>query len=425
MAALAIFTPTLKRSIGKVRIETGLALGAAISLGVVPPASAGAREFSGTVFDPAPATSWRLPEGGNGAGETAAGSLAARWLDPDDAAQWDLAAIAMHPRRGGRPDATSEFVPMDSVAAAFVTGEFGPESLGPSGWNGDPADPLETALPVAPGMATRWADHVPREYATDPTFGSQVRAIRTEALLMFGYFTIRAGTKLFGETESFHFKDEGWFGKDTQYVGVDKFAHAWNTYLAAEILHNRLHRKSNASEGDAVTAATLAFGFMAYNEISDAIEPDSGWSWNDIIMNGLGAGFSVIRNTVPGVKEKVAFKIEIKPNDEVWTYSGPKRFEQQRFFFALKGSGFQQLRGSPLRFLDLQLGYFGEDFEREDREAGLEPKRHLFVGVGLNVGELLFGGSKTKFGKAAWSALDYAQVPYTSVRMDQHGDVVF
>ncbi len=187
---------------------------------------------------------------------------------------------------------------------------------------------------------------------------------------MFGYFTIRAGSKLFGETEGFHFKDEGWFGKDTEYVGVDKFAHAWNSYLAAEILHNRLHRKTNASEGDAVTAAALAFGFIAYNEISDAIEPDSGWSMNDVVMNGLGAGFSVLRNTVPGLKEKVAFKIEIVPNQDFWTYSGPRRFEQQRFMFSLKGAGFRQLEETPLRFLDLQLGYGAEDFEPEERAAG-------------------------------------------------------
>ena len=38
---------------------------------------------------------------------------------------------------------------------------------------------------------------------------------------------------------------------------------------------------------------------------------------------------------------------------------------------------------------------------------------------------LTSGGSKSKFGKAGWSALDYFQVPYTSVRVDQGGDLYF
>ena len=341
----------------------------------------------------------------------------ARWIDASDAEDWDLAGMA---ERGDAQRAMR-----DAGQDAPQDGDDAPQPVEPAVPSAGPAGPEAPVRHAAGVVPPGWADHVPREYASHPTFGSQVGAIRTEALAMFGYFTIRAGSKLFGETDGFKFKDEGWFGKDTEYVGVDKFAHAWNTYLAAEILHNRLHRNAIASEGDALTAGALAFGFVAYNELSDAIEPDSGWSWNDIVMNGLGAGFSVLRNTVPGVKEKVAFKIEIVPNEDFWTYSGPRRFEQQRFMFSLKGAGFEELRDTPLRFLDLQLGYGADDFEPEDRAAGIEPKRHVFVGVGLNVGELLFGGSRSGVARAGWSALDYFQVPYTSVRMDQGGDPYF
>jgi hypothetical protein len=49
------------------------------------------------------------------------------------------------------------------------------------------------------------------------------------------------------------------------------------------------------------------------------------------------------------------------------------------------------------------------------------PKRHLFVGVGLNLGELLFSRSHSTIGRAAYSVLDYVQVPYTSLRYDTTG----
>ncbi|WP_177198530.1 DUF2279 domain-containing protein [Novosphingobium sp. CF614] len=266
-----------------------------------------------------------------------------------------------------------------------------------------------------------WADHVPGEYATHRGFFKQAGTITTELLLVGAYFSVQSGSKFFKETSSFHFHDEGWFGKNTSNVGVDKLAHAFNTYLLADIIHARLHETTNASQGDALTAGIMAAGFMALNEISDAIEPDAGYSMQDVTMNIAGAAFSVLRNTVPGVKEKVSFKVEIVPNDQFYTRAGKPHYAQQRFMFSLKGAGFPGLRRTPLRFVDLQVGYFASRFLNEDRAAGREPKRHLFVGLGLNVGELLFGESNSGFGKAGRAVLDYLQLPYTSIRYDTTG----
>jgi len=263
--------------------------------------------------------------------------------------------------------------------------------------------------------------HVPREFASHRGFFRQAGSSSTEVLLLGGYVIAQGVPKLFKQTTRFHFKDEGWFGKGTQNAGMDKLTHAFNSYLIAEILHHRLHRNTGASEGDAVTAGVLAAGIMALNEMSDAIEPDSGYSLQDITMNIAGATFSVLRNTVPGLKEKLAFKIEIMPNDQIYSHVGKKHYEQQRFMFSLKGAGFDGLQGSALRFVDLQVGYYASDFLNSDRERGVTPKRHLFVGLGLNLGELLFSKSRSRIGRAAYSVLDYVQLPYTSLRYDTTG----
>ncbi len=271
----------------------------------------------------------------------------------------------------------------------------------------------------------RWADHVPHGYATHRNFGSQFSTIKTEMALFALYFSAQSGKKLFRETDSFSFHDEGWFGKDTGSLGSDKMLHAFDTYLIAEILHMRLHKTTHASQGDAWVAAALASALMAANELSDGIEPDTGYSLNDIVMNSAGALFSVFRNTVPGVREKIAFKLEIVPNSNVYSYRGRRHYEQQRYMFSIKGRGFEGLKNTPLRFLDLQLGYYASNFLKSDIQAGEEPRRHLFVGVGLNVGEILFGRNKTGFSRHADRVLDYLQLPYTSVRLDAHGDVKY
>ncbi|MBS7671182.1 DUF2279 domain-containing protein [Croceicoccus gelatinilyticus] len=271
----------------------------------------------------------------------------------------------------------------------------------------------------------RWADHVPHAYATHKNFGAQFSTITTEMALFALYFSAQSGKKLFRETDSFSFHDEGWFGKDTGSLGSDKMLHAFDTYLIAEILHMRLHETTNASQGDVWVAAALASALMAANELSDGIEPDTGYSLNDVAMNTAGALFSVLRNTVPGLRDKVAFKLEIVPNDDIYSYRGRKHYEQQRYMFSIKGRGFEGLKDTPFRFLDLQLGYYASNFLKSDIDAGEEPRRHLFVGVGLNVGEILFGRNKTGFSRHADRVLDYLQLPYTSVRLDAHGDVKY
>lgn len=331
---------------------------------------------------------------------------------------WDLAQINTETASAPLDEGDGRFslTAIDRGVEPVPTGEAASLAVKP-----DEVATVTGPISATEGVERRWTDHVPREYSTHPTFWKQAGSIGTELALVGAYFAVQSGKKLFNETTAFHFHKEGWFGKDTTNVGMDKMGHSFNTYLLAEILHMRLHKNTNASAGDALTAGILASGFMALNEISDGIETDSGYSMEDIAMNTAGAVFSVLRNTIPGLKEKVAFKIEIVPDDNIYSAQGQAHYAQQRFMFSLKASGFEALRKTPLRVVDFQVGYWASNFTPEDRAAGTGPKRHLFVGLGLNLGELLFGRSKSTVGRAAYTVLDYFQVPYTSIRYDAAG----
>lgn len=254
-----------------------------------------------------------------------------------------------------------------------------------------------------------------RDYAS---FGEDVKAIKWEALAVFGYYTAINSPKLFRNPTWPSTQTEGWFGRDTNNLGVDKLAHAYSAYVVSEILHARLRRKTGDAPGIEWTSAALASGAMLWAELFDSIEPDSGWSWEDVAFNSLGAGFSVIRNAVPGLDEKLDFRLMIMPNENIYTFAGKEHFRQQRYFFALKPSGFKGLQRTPLRFVEFHLGYRGDDFLNEDRAAGLTPKRHVFVGLGLNLREIFFKQPRSKVGRAVGDVLDYFQPPYTAVHHD-------
>ena len=99
-------------------------------------------------------------------------------------------------------------------------------------------------------------------------------------------------------------------------------------------------------------------------------------------------------------------------------------YERQRYIMALKGSGFKTLKNTPLRYAELHAGFDARGFEEKERELGYPIERSFYVGVGLNLNEVLFGTrpdpnfaryKDTLPGWAVRKTLEYVQVPYTSV----------
>ena len=269
------------------------------------------------------------------------------------------------------------------------------------------------ALPYGPeDRATIEPNPAPRRFNS---FGAQLASVKWEMAAITGYYTAINGHKLFKDPVAPHVHKEGWFGKSTANLGVDKLAHAYSAYILSEIIHARLRRKTDDAPGIALTAAVLGSATMLYTELWDSIESDGGWSWEDVAFNSMGAGFSLLRNSIPELDKKLDFRLMIMPNSDIVTVAGKRHFEQQHYFFALKLAGFAALERSPLRFAELHLGYYGKDFTIEERARGVEPKRRIFVGVGINLRELFFKHARSPVGRAAGDVLDYFQPPYTAL----------
>ena len=251
---------------------------------------------------------------------------------------------------------------------------------------------------------------VPERYRS---FGGQVDAVKWEMAAILGYYTAINAKKLWENPTTPHFHREGWFGKETSTLGVDKLAHAYSGYVISEIVYARLKRKTGNAPGIAVTAAALGFATTLYSELWDSIERGGGWGWEDVAFDAAGAGFSLLRNSVPGLDQKLDYRLMIMPKHGI-RVSGQRHFEQQRYFFAVKLWGFEAFKEGPLRFLELHAGYYAKDFTSQARARGLESKRRVFLGVGINLRELLFKSPRGPIGRAAGEALDYLQPPYTA-----------
>lgn len=203
---------------------------------------------------------------------------------------------------------------------------------------------------------------------------------------------------------------EGWFGRTTSEGGMDKLGHLWSSYSVAH-LYSYVYRWWDFDHQTANTLGALSsLGIQTAIELGDAFSGDYGFSYEDAIMNVIGAGAAYIHGRYPSLARTVDFRLEYKPGSlSDLTGDILTDYENQRYLVALKLDGFDMFHDTSLSYLELHAGYQarGYDGHRADSD-GDDRRRAFYFGVGLNVSKLV--QKYVNFG-----AFDYLQVPYTSV----------
>jgi hypothetical protein len=314
------------------------------------------------------------------------------------------------------------------VALAQGTGAPKPLSLSPTEWQSARPQPPRSSRPAfatspAPTSAPATFDYVSR-------LGDHLQAVRWELAIVGAAFAV-VGIKDWdwGNGSGFQTIEEGWFAKNTRHGGMDKIGHSFSTYVIADLLTDRIRASADNPSGAPITAALLAFSIMGLAETLDGFTGRHRFSREDIVANGVGALFLMLRNSIPGLSEKLDWRI-------MYTPAGFERpgitgengilppYERQRYIMALKGSGFETLKNTPLRYVELHAGFDARGFEEKERERGYPIERSFYFGMGLNLNEVLFGtGPNPNFaryrdtlpGWAVRKTFEYVQVPYTSV----------
>ena len=233
-----------------------------------------------------------------------------------------------------------------------------------------------------------------------------------------------------GAGSDFQFIEEGWFAKNTRHGGMDKIGHAFSTYVIADILMDRIRANAANPTGAPITGALVAFGIMGLGETLDGFTGRHRFSREDIVANGVGAAFAILRNSIPGLREKLDWRIMYTPASyELPGITASEEagilppYQRQRYIMALKGSGFEELKTTPLRYVELHAGFDARGFELDERRLGYPIERTFYVGVGLNLSELVFGAGPvpnlakhkdTLPARVVQKTLEYIQVPYTA-----------
>lgn len=277
--------------------------------------------------------------------------------------------------------------------------------------------------PAEDGRGTSLAGYGPS------ALGDHLRAIPLELGLVAGMLATTGFSSWSWGDSKFRIHHEGWFGKNTTNGGMDKLGHFYTTFVIAELLGERIRANAGNSAGSHLTAAIVAFGLMAAVEVGDGFSRKYGFSPEDLAANGLGAAFALARAAWPALKETVDFRLMYTlPSDELPGVKAPgfqfiPPYRRTRYILALKFAGFDALKATPLRYAELHLGFQARGYHSQERKLGYPKERSFYVGVGLDLNEVLFGDgplpnlARWRDTEPAWAAehaLRYLQVPYTA-----------
>ena len=205
-----------------------------------------------------------------------------------------------------------------------------------------------------------------------------------------------------GFTSHFRRRSEGGFGRDREFMGIDKLGHAYSAYVGTRFMAPLFESLGNSPEQARWLAAWTTWGVMAGVEVLDGFSREYRFSHEDIVANTVGAvvGYALASN--PDWDDLLDFRLYYRQSplsnwDPIGDYPG------QRYYLVAKADGVRALRDLPvLRYLELGIGYGAPGVDTPDEwnlHDFAQRRREVFVAVGLNlsrvISDLFYGGQRS------------------------------
>lgn len=215
----------------------------------------------------------------------------------------------------------------------------------------------------------------------DPTTGMVMDNLAVSSMIaLWGFQNWHWGT------ESFHFRTEDWFEEDSDTGGSDKTGHFYMTYLLSRVLSSRMEDRGWTLAESSLYGSLSGMLAMTFLEIGDGTSP-YGFSKEDLLADGLGALTAYLIRSNPEVDRFLDVRLEYLPSsgyldntDTATDYSGMKHL------VAFKFAGFEELRETPLGYMEVQVGYYARGYRAYD--VDIAKSQQVYIGFGLDLTRL-------------------------------------
>ncbi len=235
-----------------------------------------------------------------------------------------------------------------------------------------------------------------------------------------------------GFTSDFRRKNEGWFGRSSEFSGIDKLGHAYFAYAASKNLAPVFQGVGNDPETARRLSALTIWGAMGMVEVLDGYSRDYTFSHEDLIANTVGAGMGYLMDKYPELDDLVDFRLQYRQT-RLSGWNPPGDYAGQRYWLMFKADGIQALRDVPVvKYLEAGVGYGAPGVDIPDEWVFHDwalRRREVFFGVSVNMSRVIadafYGGKRgsTRVQRIGDRVLDLWQhhaIAYRGRDLDRH-----
>jgi len=235
----------------------------------------------------------------------------------------------------------------------------------------------------------------------------------------------------------FHF-----FNDNSEWNQMDKMGHMWTSYNISRI-SQRTWKWAGINQKTSVWMGGMsALAYQSIIEIQDAYSEQWGFSWGDMVANGIGVG-SFIAQELGWKEQRIMFKMSYHPGDypdelqqrvdqlygPSWTEKILKDYNSQTHWISFNIHSFFKESKIP-KWLNLAVGYGAEGmyggFENKwEDESGTEilrkdiPRiRQFYLAADIDLTRIK---TKSKFLRSVFYLVNCIKVPAPTIMFDSQG----
>lgn len=224
------------------------------------------------------------------------------------------------------------------------------------------------------------------------------------------------------------------FDDSDEWLQMDKIGHVYSSYLGGSLAYKAFKYAGISEKKSLIFGGSMGFIFLSTVEIMDGYSENWGFSWSDLLSNGIGAGLFIGQQAAWGrqiISMKYSYSAskyrQQNPNllGDDWNEAIIKDYNAQTIWFSasLSDLGFNSI--PP--YLSLALGYGADGMINANGTSDIngnqvKGQRQYYCSLDLNL-------SKIKTENKTWNTvfylLNFIKVPSPTLEVNKQGNTTF